>query len=145
MHSSNGSCSWWRRVENLRRKRRGSRRPAQSRFIRRRRAARTDSHAESAPTMAAVRQKGVHFANPHSLFPTFTMPNASAMATGHFLADTGVFSNTLYAGLSRRGSRHGKAARRLPENDPLLGDIDAHFAGDFIDEATLLKAARAKG
>ena len=48
--------------------------------------------------MAAVRDKGVNFANPHSLFPTFTMANASGMSTGHFLGDTGVFSNTIYVG-----------------------------------------------
>ena len=46
---------------------------------------------QSAPTMAAVRDKGVNFVNPHSLFPTFTMANASGMSTGHFLGDTGVF------------------------------------------------------
>ena len=32
---------------------------------------------ETAPTMAAVRDEGVNFKNPHSLFPTFTMANAS--------------------------------------------------------------------
>src|SRR5271169_3315052 len=53
---------------------------------------------QSAPTMAAIRDQGVNFANPHSLFPTFTMPNASGLATGHFLGDTGVFSNTIFAG-----------------------------------------------
>src|SRR5690349_11110929 len=51
---------------------------------------------ETAPTMAAIRDQGVNFANPHSLFPTFTMANASGMATGHFLGDTGAFSNTIY-------------------------------------------------
>ena len=63
--------------------------------------------------MAAIRDKGVNFANPHSLFPTFTMANASAMATGHYLGDTGDFSNTIYAGFpsgmppaaSRRSSK----------------------------------------
>jgi predicted AlkP superfamily pyrophosphatase or phosphodiesterase len=40
---------------------------------------------ETAPTMAAIRDKGINFKNPHSLFPTFTTPNASAMATGHYL------------------------------------------------------------
>ena len=35
---------------------------------------------------------------PHSLFPTFTMANASGMATGHYLGDTGDFSNTIYTG-----------------------------------------------
>src|SRR5262249_34929202 len=54
--------------------------------------------AQLAPAMAAVRDKGVAFRNSHSLFPTFTMPNASAMATGHYLGDTGTFSNTIYTG-----------------------------------------------
>src|SRR5580704_17590773 len=51
---------------------------------------------ETAPAMAAVRDKGVNFKNPHSLFPTFTMANASGMSTGHFLGDTGTFSNTIF-------------------------------------------------
>ncbi len=53
---------------------------------------------ETAPAMAEVRDKGVNFKNPHSLFPTFTMANGSAMATGHYLGDTGTFSNTIYTG-----------------------------------------------
>ncbi len=53
---------------------------------------------ETAPTMAAIRDKGVNFKNSHSLFPTFTTANASAMATGHYLGDTGDFSNTIYTG-----------------------------------------------
>ncbi len=40
--------------------------------------------ARTAPAMAAVRDRGVAFRNSHSLFPTFTTPNASAMATGHY-------------------------------------------------------------
>ena len=47
------------------------------------------------PAMAAVRDRGVNFANPHSLFPTFTTANASALATGHKLGDTGDFSNPI--------------------------------------------------
>src|SRR4029079_2429524 len=46
--------------------------------------------------MAEVRDRGVNFANPHSRFPTFTTANASAMAIGHYLGDTGDFSNTIY-------------------------------------------------
>jgi len=46
---------------------------------------------QTAPTMSAIRDSGVNFRNPHALFPTFTMPNASAMATGHYLGDTGFF------------------------------------------------------
>src|SRR6266851_3037018 len=51
---------------------------------------------ETAPAMAEVRDKGVNFKNPHSLFPTFTMANASGMSTGHYLGDTGTFSNTIF-------------------------------------------------
>src|SRR5882724_6552515 len=53
---------------------------------------------QTAPAMAEVRDKGVNFKNSHSMFPTFTMANGSAMATGHYLGDTGTFSNTIYTG-----------------------------------------------
>src|ERR1700749_519770 len=53
---------------------------------------------ETAPAMAAIRDNGVNFTNSHSLFPTFTTANASALATGHHLGDTGDFSNTIYTG-----------------------------------------------
>jgi Type I phosphodiesterase / nucleotide pyrophosphatase len=53
---------------------------------------------EDAPTMDALRQAGTYFSNSHAVFPTFTTPNASAIATGHYLGDTGDFSNTLYPG-----------------------------------------------
>jgi predicted AlkP superfamily pyrophosphatase or phosphodiesterase len=53
---------------------------------------------QTAPAMADVRDNGVNSRNPHALFPTFTMANGSAMATGHYLGDTGTFSNTIYTG-----------------------------------------------
>ena len=98
---------------------------------------------QSAPTMAAVRDKGVNFANPHSLFPTFTMANASGLATGHFLGDTGVFSNTIYSGYAVP-SAHNSVTPFI-ENDAIMGDIDSHFAGNFVDEDTILRAARDAG
>ncbi len=98
---------------------------------------------DSAPTMAAIRDKGVNFANPHSLFPTFTMPNASGMATGHHLGDTGVFSNTIFTGYPVLQA--GGSVTPFIEADPVLGDIDEHFDGSFIDEETILKAARRLG
>src|SRR5581483_10917416 len=52
----------------------------------------------TAPTMAALAREGVSLRNSHSLYPTFTTANASAMATGHMLGDTGDFSNTIYTG-----------------------------------------------
>jgi hypothetical protein len=97
----------------------------------------------TAPTMAAIAREGVTLRNSHALFPTFTTANASAMATGHMLGDTGDFSNTIYAGFQVPGA--GNSLTPFLENDAVLGDIDAHFAGNYLNEATILKLARDKG
>jgi hypothetical protein len=98
---------------------------------------------ESAPAMAEVRDKGVNFRNSHSLFPTFTTANASALATGHYLGDTGDFSNTIYTGYPV-GPADGTVTPFL-EIDPVILDADEHFGGDYLNEETVLKMARAKG
>lgn len=98
---------------------------------------------ETAPAMAAVRDMGVNFANPHSLFPTFTMANASGLSTGHFLGDTGVFSNTIYVGFPTPHAAN--TVTPFIENDAVLGDIDDHFSGNFVDEDAILFAARHQG
>jgi len=98
---------------------------------------------ETAPVMAEVRDKGVNFKNPHSLFPTFTMANGSAMATGHYLGDTGTFSNTIYTGFASAPA--GDTVVPFLENDAVLGDVDEHFGSDYLNEETLLKMARAQG
>src|SRR5258705_8454258 len=98
---------------------------------------------ETAPAMAEVRDKGVNFKNPHSLFPTFTMANGSAMATGHYLGDTGTFSNTIYTGYPVAHA-NGTVTPFL-EVDPVILDVDEHFGGDFLNEETLLKMARDQG
>jgi hypothetical protein len=98
---------------------------------------------ETAPAMAAVRDNGVNFANPHSLFPTFTTANASGMATGHKLGDTGDFSNTIYTGVPVAAA--GGSVTPFVENDRVLNEIDAHFGGNYLDEEAVLKAAREAG
>jgi len=98
---------------------------------------------ETAPAMAALRDKGVNFRNSHSLFPTFTMANASGMSTGHYLGDTGTFSNSIYTG----HPTPQQAGSPIPfiEHDQVLGDLDEQFNGDYLNEETLLKAARGAG
>src|SRR6202051_1928878 len=98
---------------------------------------------QTAPAMAEVRDKGVNFKNSHSLFPTFTMANGSAMATGHYLGDTGTFSNTIYTAYPVAEANDNVVP--FIENDAVLGDIDEHFGGDYLNEETILKMARAKG
>ena len=98
---------------------------------------------ETAPAMAAVRDKGINFKNSHSLFPTFTMANGSAMATGHYLGDTGTFSNTIYTGYSVAAA-NGTVVPFL-EVDTVIADVDEHFGGNYLNEETILKLARDKG
>jgi predicted AlkP superfamily pyrophosphatase or phosphodiesterase len=78
----------------------------------------------TAPTMAAIAREGVSLRNSHSLFPTFTTANASAMATGHMLGDTGDFSNTIYTGFEVANARN--SATPFLESDPVLADVDEH-------------------
>ena len=97
----------------------------------------------TAPTMAATAREGVSLRNSHALFPTFTTANASGMATGHMLGDTGDFSNTIYTGFEVTSA--GNSSTPFLENDAVLGEVDAHFSGNYLDEATILKLARDKG
>src|ERR1700710_410126 len=98
---------------------------------------------QTAPAVAEVRDKGVNFKNSHSLFPTFTTANASAMATGHYFGDTGDFSNTIYTGYPV-GPADGTVTPFL-ESDPVILDADEHFGGDYLNEETVLKMARGQG
>ena len=98
-----------------------------------------------APTLFNLRQQGVNFVNSHSLFPTFTTPNASAIATGHYLGDTGDFSNTIFAGFPVP-SANGGSVTPFIENNAVLADIDEKFpGGNFLDEESLLAFARSQG
>src|ERR1700728_1357482 len=97
----------------------------------------------TAPTMAAIARDGVSLRNSHSLFPTFTTANASGMATGHMLGDTGDFSNFIYSGFPGTGA--GDSLTPFLESDPVLGDVDEHFAGDYLNEEPILRAAREAG
>ena len=97
------------------------------------------------PAMAAVRDEGVNFKNSHSLFPTFTTANASAMATGHYLGDTGDFSNTIYTGFPVLANKNSGNVTPFIENDQVLAELDDHLGENYLNEETILKLARRKG
>jgi arylsulfatase A-like enzyme len=99
----------------------------------------------TAPNMAALAREGVMLANGHSIFPTFTTANASAMATGHFLGDTGDFSNVIYTARPVANGNYSGTVTPFLENDAVLGEVDADFGGDYLDETTVLALARTKG
>ncbi|HEY4274370.1 MAG TPA: alkaline phosphatase family protein [Rhizomicrobium sp.] len=99
--------------------------------------------AGNMPNMARLKAEGVDFTNSHSLYPTVTTVNASAIATGHYIGDTGNFGNTLYAGqrmISLKGSTMG-----FLENNTVLEEMNQRFDGNYLNETTLLAAARSKG
>ena len=98
---------------------------------------------QTAPTMAGIARQGVWLRNGHALFPTFTTANASAMATGHYLGDTGDFSNTIYAGVQVQAA--GGTVTPFLENNAVLGEVCQDFAGNYLDEDTILALSRAKG
>ena len=98
---------------------------------------------ESAPTLARLRDSGTYFPNSHSVFPTFTTANASALATGHQLGDTGDFSNTIWTAVPIAGA--GGSVTPFLENDAVLGEVDEHFGGNYLNETTVLEAARQAG
>jgi arylsulfatase A-like enzyme len=106
-------------------------------------------NAVDAPTMFWIRSHGVSFVNSHSLFPTFTTANASAIATGHYLGDTGDYSNQIYIGhpvfLDGNFGRPPGSYAPYIENNRVLGDLDAQFNGNYLNEETLLAAARRHG
>jgi len=98
---------------------------------------------KNAPAMAALMARGVRFANPHSLFPTFTTANAAGMATGHHLGDNGDFSNTIYT--AQPIAAANDTVTPFIENNAVLGQVDEKFGGDYLSEETILKAARRAG
>ena len=98
---------------------------------------------ETAPTLAQIQHEGVDFANSHSLYPTVTTANASVIATGHGIGDTGEWSNSLYTG-APFASNHGYLVAGM-ENNTVLEEVNARYAGNYFNEMSLLKLARDHG
>lgn len=99
--------------------------------------------SDIAPTMAALRHAGVDFTNSHAMYPTVTTANASAIATGHYLGDTGDYGNTLWFGYPV--AAQGGTPLTFLEHDGVLRDVKAHFGDGYMGETSLLAAARAAG
>ena len=94
--------------------------------------------AKSAPTLWKVKTQGVDFTNSHSLYPTITTVNASAIATGHYIGDTGNFGNAIYSGFSAPPVAGF-------EDDTTFGEMNDHFGGNYLNETSLIAAAREAG
>jgi hypothetical protein len=78
------------------------------------------------------------------VFPTVTTANASAMATGHYLGDSGDFGNYLYTGPKNAPETTNGVTPSL-EDDADLNFVNAQFGGNYLNEDSLLAQARAQG
>lgn len=97
-----------------------------------------------APELFAARHEGVDFANSHSIYPTLTTVNASAIATGHSPGDTGNFGNYIFPGGDPLAHAQGSVIVPI-EDDNILAELDARFGGNYLHEQTLMSAALARG
>ena len=100
---------------------------------------------EVSPTIFNLRRRGVDFVNSHSMYPTFTTPNASVLATGHLIGDTGDFGNALYAGHPFTKELTGGTLVPFIENDWFLARLNEYYGGNYLGETTLMDLARANG
>jgi len=103
---------------------------------------------EDMPTFARLRASGTDFRNSHSVFPTFTTANASVIATGHGLGDTGDFSNVIYPGILNTQLNVATATGSITpflEADDVLADLNSYYDGNYLGEQTLLAVAHSKG
>jgi arylsulfatase A-like enzyme len=103
----------------------------------------TSINAADTPTLHELREQGVTFTNSHSLFPTFTTANASAIATGHYLGDTGDFSNTIQVDFPVKSA--GNTTLPFLENNAVLREINRRFGANYLNEESLLAMARKAG
>src|SRR5215510_15596450 len=85
---------------------------------------------ERAPAFARVRDTGVNFSNSHAIYPTITTSNASVIATGHLVGDTGDFGNTFYTGFPVATAAN--TITPFIQDNTVLSEINQHHDGNFI-------------
>ena len=98
---------------------------------------------ERAPAFARIRDTGVNFSNSHAVYPTITTANASVIATGHLIGDTGDFGNTFYTGFPVASA--AQTVTPFIQDNAVLSELNRHHGGNFIAERSIMAAAREKG
>jgi arylsulfatase A-like enzyme len=108
---------------------------------------------EITPRLAQLRdERGVNFKEHHSVYPTFTMMNSAALATGTTSATHGYYGNTLY-----QPGPKGQNSKSLPvdysqpvytEDYKILQSLDAFYSehgSALLRTQTLFELAHAQG
>jgi hypothetical protein len=105
--------------------------------------------SEDTPTLAVFRARGVDFASHHSVYPTLTMTNAAALATGDYPERHGFYGNTIWAPeASGRNSQGLTVDFRQPvftEEFGIIDSLDASAHGRLLATPTLIEQATAAG
>ena len=105
--------------------------------------------AADTPHLAALAKRGTFFADNHSSYPTFTMMNAAAFATGSFSGHSGFFGNAIYRpGAPARSSGGDEVDFNNPfflEDYGILKQLDANQDRHLFLIGTLFQAAQKAG
>jgi len=105
------------------------------------------------PNLARIRdQLGVNFSDHHAVYPTFTMMNAAALATGAYSEKHGFFGNTVYqpgaSGTKADGTPADYSQPIFTEDYGILRGLDALYRKNgsaLLATQTLFQAAHAAG
>jgi predicted AlkP superfamily pyrophosphatase or phosphodiesterase len=111
---------------------------------------RPDSITETdTPNLAALKHSGTFFSDNHSSYPTFTMMNAAAFATGSFSGKSGFYGNSLWKPGAPARTSSGES---LDMNNPvftedygILRQLDRNQDEHLLLVQTLLQTAQKAG
>ncbi|MEP6483109.1 MAG: alkaline phosphatase family protein [Rudaea sp.] len=101
------------------------------------------------PNLAALKTSGTFFSDNHASYPTFTMMNAAAFATGSFSGTSGFYGNSLWRpGAPARTSSGDYVDMNNPvftEDYGILKQLDANQDEHLLLVQTLLQTAQKNG
>jgi hypothetical protein len=108
------------------------------------------------PTLYEMSHQGVRFDRHHSMYPTLTMVNAAALATGASPGVNGIVANTMYLAPVLAGKASALKANPLGqklakpvmlESTPLLASLNGAgaFAGHLLDLDTVAQQVEREG
>ena len=101
------------------------------------------------PNLAALKRAGTFFSDNHSSYPTFTMMNAAAFATGSFSGKSGFYGNSLWRpGAPARTSSGDSVDMNEPvftEDYGILKQLDRNQDEHLLLVQTLLQTAQKAG
>ncbi|MBI0475896.1 phosphodiesterase [Sphingomonas sp. MA1305] len=115
-----------------------------------------DVSATDTPNLYALQQAGVQFADNHSTYPTFTMMNGAAFATGSFPATTGFYGNTFWtppqgsgntipAGNGAGGTAADYVDPVFTEDYAILDTLNSYYGNQLLLVKSLFATAQAAG